>query len=93
MIAEVLNHGAKHAKSGRTLARMFQTDIRTITATIERERRDGKPICASYEPKAHGYYLAETDEELKRYCQILEHRAQEMQTTRRALMSIKLPGE
>ena len=91
MIAEALNHGAKNATSGRALASMFQTDIRTITATIERERRDGKPICASYEKEAHGYYLAETDEELKRYCRILEHRAQEMQTTRRALMSIRLP--
>lgn len=91
MIAEVLNHGAKHAKSGRTLARMFQTDIRTITATIERERRDGKPICASYERESHGYYLAETDNELKSYCRILEHRANEMQQTRQALMAIQLP--
>lgn len=46
MIADFLAEGKENARTGRELATLFGCDIRTITEQIERERRDGQPICA-----------------------------------------------
>ena len=86
MIAEYLYTGRENARTGRELAKLLHCNIRDITAGIERERRQGQPIIASYDPEQPGYYLAETAEELQRYCNVLEHRAGEMQATSSILL-------
>lgn len=94
MIYELLAEGAENAKTGRELAAMLNCDIRNITETIERERRQGKPICANMRGENAGYYLAASPEELEAYCGKLHHRAAELYKTRRALLNIlkQLPG-
>lgn len=34
------------------------SDLRDLTQLIERERKDGFPICAATDMNSHGYYLA-----------------------------------
>lgn len=86
MIADHLKAGKKNAKTGRALASILHCDIRDISAGVERERRQGQPIIASCDPENPGYYLAETAEELRRYCSKLHHRAGEIFKTRSALL-------
>lgn len=88
MIHEILGHGSKSAIPGRELAKMLQCDIRSITEQIERERRQGQPICANSRGKDAGYFLAETPEELETYCSRLYHRGGELFKTRRALLNV-----
>jgi predicted DNA-binding transcriptional regulator YafY len=94
MVFELLEPGRDHAKTGRELADVLGCDIRTITQQIERERRAGQPICAAMNGAA-GYYLAETQEDLQAYCELIRHRAGELFATRRALLSVlkQLPGK
>lgn len=84
-IADFLGTGAAEAKTGRELANYLNCDIRDVTEAIERERREGQPICAETGSNP-GYYLAGSSEELKNYCIKLEHRANELKKTRRALL-------
>ena len=67
MIHEILPAGRENALSGRALATMFNCDIRAITVQIEKERREGQPICAASGDNP-GYYLAADPDELKNYC-------------------------
>lgn len=55
---------------------------------IEAERRAGSPICASCSTDIdqQGYYLPETEEELKEYCDSLKKRAIEILKTRQAIL-------
>lgn len=86
MIADYLLPGKVNARTGSDLAKLCGCDPREITAQIEKERRAGKPICASCDPEKPGYYLAETAEELQQYCGRLHRRAGEIHKTRRALL-------
>lgn len=87
MIHEILPAGRENALSGRTLAIMFDCDLRAITAQIERERRDGHPICAASGERP-GYFLPADNEELQAYCDRLKGRAIELFKTRQALVSV-----
>lgn len=87
MITEVLSTGKEHARTAKELAAYFGCNIRNITKAIERERRQGKPICAEMQGRTPGYYLAETPEELETYCRRLHHRAAELYKTRQSLLS------
>lgn len=86
MVAELLGTGAASAKTGKQLAAMLNTDIREITAAVEKERREGQPICATTNSNKPGYYLAASIEELEEYCGALQHRAAQLYKTRRALL-------
>ena len=86
MIKELLNTGRSNAQTARELAELIDADIREITKHIERERRDGAPICATSDGSNPGYYLAETPEELETYCRRLKKRAGEIFKTRRGLL-------
>ena len=87
MIAEILSRGVDNAITGRELAFLFNTNIRTITAQIERERRKGAPICASMDSDtAPGYYLPVDDDDLNAYCALLKQRAVALLTTRSAIL-------
>ena len=88
MIHELLNTGKRHTTTGRTLANATGITIRQVTQQIERERRQGKPICASSDPENPGYYLAENEKELQEYCDRLKGRAIELFKTRQALVNV-----
>lgn len=87
MISELLATGKENARTGRQLAVILQCDIREITQQIEKERRQGQPICAG-SGETPGYYLAADADELQHYCERLNRRAGEMQKTRRALVKV-----
>lgn len=92
MIAEVLLAGAKNARKGHEICTLLNIKPRDLTAAIERERRAGKPICAST-GRNPGYYLAANKEEMQEYCRSLLHRAGEIHKTRSACIKTleKLP--
>lgn len=93
MIFELLSEGAENAITGRELCEILNIKMRDLTAAIERERRDGKPICAKTGSNP-GYYLAANKEEMAGYCKSLLHRAGEIFKTRRACIQTidKLPA-
>jgi len=93
-IAEYLTEGKENARTGREIAAFFGCDLRTVTEQIERERRDGQPICATSRGESPGYYLAADADELQSYCDRLKGRAIELFKTRQALIRVlkQLPG-
>ena len=52
---------------------------------IQKERREGKPICAS---RGHnpGYYIPRNKKEMADYCKILESNGREIYKTRKACL-------
>jgi hypothetical protein len=86
LIFEFLSEGAENARTGKEICKALNITARDLTAAIERERRAGKPICASTDPKNPGYFLAANQEEMQRYCRSLYHRAGEIHKTRNACM-------
>lgn len=93
MIHELLAEGRENARTGRDLAKFFDCNIRDITEQVERERREGQPICAATGENP-GYYLAADADELEQYCNNLKRRATELFKTRQALITVlrQLPG-
>ena len=85
MVFELLSRGAKNARTGKELCAILKITIRDLTDAITRERRAGKPICAST-GRNPGYFIAENKEEMQDYCKRLLHRAGEIHKTRKACM-------
>lgn len=83
MIFEVLLPGAENAQTGKAICNLLNITPRDLTASIERERRAGAPICASTGSNP-GYFLAANQKEMQRYCNSLLHRAGEIHKTRKA---------
>lgn len=94
MIHEMLATGKEYARTRRELCAALNLTEREITRQIEKERREGRPICAST-GSTPGYFLAATQEEMENYCNNLHHRAGEIYKTRAACLdTIKhLPSE
>ena len=91
MVYELLSTGAENARTAKELCQALgidEKDWRIITKTIERERREGKPICASSSSDFPGYYKPANREELTRYIDRLHKRAGEIYKTRRALQKV-----
>lgn len=86
MVFEYLSEGAENARTGKEICKALNITARDLTIAIERERRAGKPICASTDRKNPGYFLAANQEEMQRYCNSLFHRAGEIHKTRNACM-------
>ena len=90
MIYEMLSTGAENARTARDLAQMAGVNRRAVSLLVERERRAGKPICATCDGAAPGYYIPADQTEMADYCQSLRHREQEIAKTRKACaMTIK----
>lgn len=83
MVFEYLGRGRAAAKTGKELCRLLDLTPRELTATIERERKEGHPICAAVQ-QPYGYYLAADMEEMENYCRSLAHRIAEMCKTKAA---------
>ena len=88
MIAERLSRGKANARTGKELAAIFGWNIRQVTKQIEIERRQGQPICAETTGQHKGYYLADSAEELERYCAAQKRRAIEIFKTRQHLIAV-----
>ena len=86
MIFELLDTGENNARTARELARVLNTTPRGISSLVEQERRQGRPICATCDSKAPGYYIPATREDMERYCNRLHHRAGEIFKTRAACL-------
>lgn len=86
MIYEKLPIGDAKPITARELADYFHVGIRFIVETIEKERREGYPICATCDYKNPGYYIAANREEMLSYCMRLSHRVNELQKTRLACL-------
>lgn len=86
MVFELLDTGEQNARSARELAKLIGTNRRSISILVERERRAGKPICATCDSKTPGYYIPATREDMERYCKRLHHRAGEIFKTRAACL-------
>lgn len=86
MIAELLDTGKGNAITARTLAKLTGLDPRGISQQVERERRAGRPICATCDSGGPGYYLAADQGEMRRYCDSLRHREREIAKTRAACL-------
>lgn len=86
MVHELLTVGRENAIPCRDLARILAKTPREITAAIQKERREGAPICATARGKRKGYFLAANRAEMQDFCGQLLHRAGEIHKTRRALM-------
>ena len=86
MIYEILNPGIENARPGADLCRELGITSRELMQIIEKERRQGRPICANT-GNPHGYFLAANREELERYCRSLFKRACEIHATRKKLLA------
>lgn len=87
MIFELLDTGEQNARTARELAKALNTDRRSVSILVERERRAGKPICATSNSKTPGYYIPATRKDMERYCSRLQHRAGEISKTRAACLT------
>ena len=94
MIFELLSIGSENAQTGKELCKLLNITARELTEAIERERREGRPICANTGSNP-GYFLAANQTEMQRYCNSLNRRAGEIQKTRRPCIKTmeKLPTE
>lgn len=92
MISELLLKGAENAQTSSDLCSLTGLTARELTLMVERERRQGSPICASTGSKP-GYFLAGNKEEMQTFCNSLLHRAGEIHKTRKACLKTleKLP--
>ena len=86
MIFEMLDTGEQNARTARELAMILKLDRRKVSSLVERERREGKPICATCDSKTPGYYIPANREDMERYCRRLHHRAGEIFKTRAACL-------
>lgn len=85
-VSDLLNRGRENAVPLRHLKKLLEVDGRTARLMIERERREGTPICAD---NATGYYLPSTDEEKAACVRSMRHRAGEIMRTARAIERAK----
>jgi predicted DNA-binding transcriptional regulator YafY len=83
MIHEYLATGSENAITGRELCDRTGLTMRELTQAIEKERREGVPICANTGVNP-GYYLAANQREMQLYCDSLSRRASEIYKTREA---------
>lgn len=83
MIHELLRN-EENPLTGNQLATITGMKKREVEMIIQKERREGFPICAT----SRGYYIAETPEELERFCAKLKRQAIEIFKTRQAMIKL-----
>jgi hypothetical protein len=93
-ISDYLSEGRENARTGKELCEYLKINRRELRAAVERERREGHPICAAVYGLHRGYYLAANKQEMQEYCASLYRRGGNLFKTRRACMKSMelLPG-
>jgi len=92
IVSEVLGTGRSQAKTSKELAAILGVNTRDVTGLVQKERREGSPICAAaswQDGCSPGYYLAATREDIDEFCGALFHRGGEVMKTRRQLLRIR----
>lgn len=75
-VSDLLCAGEQNGKTLKLLKEILSGDGRSIRAQIERERRD-TPILSGQS----GYYLPATENEVRRFCASMRHRARRVWAT------------
>jgi len=70
--------GRRNAATAQSLADILGWDVRHVRAEIERLRGGGVPICAATSEEA-GYFMPESDSEMRSYAKQFEGRIKRMQ--------------
>ncbi len=78
LVSDFLGTGEESALPMRHLKSILHRDSRTIRRLIELERRQGIPILSNNQT---GYYMAENENEIKRFTRSMRHRALEILQT------------
>lgn len=55
-LEDLIPYGKENAITGQEIARFYGTDIRTVTKSIQKKRKEGIPILANKNSKDGGYY-------------------------------------
>lgn len=79
--SELLCTGRSNALTAKQIAEIAGCQERDVTRSFQRERCNGKAICAA----GGGYFIPEDAAELARYIRQLDHRLREIQKTRYGL--------
>ncbi len=82
MVSDFLLAGEMNALPMRHLKSILHCDSRTIRLMIEEERRQGVLILSN---NISGYYLAENEDEIKRFTRSMRHRVDEIIKTVEAI--------
>lgn len=77
-ISDILSYGQGAALPLKHLVKVTGINERTIRLMIARERREGALILSD---NLHGYFLADTQEEIERFVKSMRGRAQEILET------------
>ncbi len=85
MVSDFLGTGEESALPMRHLKSILHCDSRTIRRLIELERRQGIHILSNNQT---GYYLAENEDEIKRFTRSMRHRVGEIIKTVRAIEKV-----
>jgi biotin operon repressor len=89
MIYEILQEGAENATTGKEICEKLDISIKEMQTGIRRERKEGRPICASTGSGGKaGYFIPINQGEMRRYCNSLTHRAGEIYATRKACLDL-----
>lgn len=85
-LSDVLLHGKENAIPGRDLVSVLGLkDLRELTQLVERERKEGSPICATTDAKKPGYYITDDPTELAAYIKSLDRRIKNVGETRQRM--------
>lgn len=95
IISDFLFVGEENAQNSKELCNLLHVDLRALRASVERERRNGIPICATSSNEKSGYYLAGDKQEMRNYCRFLKTRKDSIQRTLAACQKTidKLPDK
>lgn len=85
-ISYFLKTGKENATPGKKLCLAFGITYRELTQAIEKERREGQPICAATGGDSRGYFIAANKQEMRAYCDSIYKRCGELFKTRRACL-------
>lgn len=86
-ISDLLHVGVENAVPLKHLEMITGLSNRIIRRMIEKERRNGTPICAD---NLNGYYLPANEEEKNRFVRSQYSRAKEIITTANAIANAKI---
>ena len=85
MIYELLDTGEQNARTAKSIANATNLNTRDVTQIIRLERLAGIPICSN----CRGYFLPETDIELKETVVRIYKQAKETKKVADAMKKIK----
>ena len=83
MIAEILKEGRQNAITGEVLGLILGISRHEVYSRVEKERREGRPICAT-SGRNPGYYLAAHAGEMRDYIEALHSRIMNILVTYKA---------